>query len=361
MRYLTYSKYMKERYGKKVYKLPVSLPVSCPNRESGFGRKSAADRMGCGKADNMKCADHDEADHMECDEINGEFCKDPDLGERRLSGCTFCGAKGAGFENLSEQLSVEEQLGKNMEYIGKRYGAESFAAYFQNFTNTYLPLEELDKYLEDAFRVPQIVEVCISTRPDCVSDPYLSMIAEKCEKYAKRAVLELGLQSISHRTLKKINRGHTLAEFIDAAVRCRGFGLEVCAHLILNLPWDDDSDAAEAAKILTALGVSQVKLHSLYIEKNTELCRQYERGEFQLISAEEYARRVVLFLSYLSPGICVQRLVSRAPEEDTVFCNWGMSWWRVRDRIEEIMESENISQGDRCNYLGRDYYFWNRR
>ncbi len=276
-------------------------------------------------------------------------------------GCTFCGASGAGFENLPAEFSVREQLGHNIDYIGNRYGADLFVAYFQNFTNTFLPLEDFSSYLEEALSMPQIVEACVSTRPDCVSDRYLETAAEVCRKCGKQTVFELGLQSINYKTLEKIRRGHSLAEFIDAVLRCRRHGFEVCAHLILNLPWDDDSDAVEAAKILTALGVSQVKLHSLYIERETEMCRQYENGEFQLIGAEEYAARAVKFLEYLSPDICVQRLVSRAPEQETVFCNWGMSWWKVRDMIDRIMEENDLCQGDKCDYLGRDYYFWKKR
>ena len=312
MRYLSYSEYMKRRYGRKVYKLPVSLTVSCPNRLDGRG-------------------------------------------------CTFCGAAGAGFENLSAALSVTEQLRANMEYIGKRYGADTFCAYFQNFTNTFLPVEDLSDCLREALTIPEIAEVCISTRPDCISNRYLDAVAKICGDFEKPAVIELGLQSIRHKTLKKINRGHSLAEFIDGVLRCHSRGFEVCAHLILNLPWDDGEDAEEAAKILTSLKVEQVKLHSLYIERDTELCRQYEDGEFRLIGPREYAERVVRFLRFLSPEICVQRLVSRAPEENTVFCNWGMSWWRIRDIIDEIMEAEDIFPGDRCDYLNRDYYFWQKR
>ena len=131
MRYLAYSEYMKRKYGGKVYKLPVNLPVTCPNR----------------------------------------------MGDQ---GCTFCGEQGAGFENLSASLSVTEQLRRNMEYIGKRYGADLFAAYFQNFTNTFLPLEEFRNALEEAARFPEVAEICISTRPDCISDAYLDVIAAVC-------------------------------------------------------------------------------------------------------------------------------------------------------------------------------------
>ena len=128
-RYLSYSEYMKKKYGGKVYKLPVNLPVTCPNRMEG-------------------------------------------------NGCTFCGEQGTGFENLPASLSVAAQLDRNMKYIGKRYGADIFTAYFQNFTNTFLPLNELKDHLKEALRIPEIAEVCISTRPDCISDAYLDAIAE---------------------------------------------------------------------------------------------------------------------------------------------------------------------------------------
>ncbi len=322
MRYYPYSEYMKKKYGEKIYKLPVSLKTTCPNRIKCYESEYA-------------CGDADEA-----------------------SGCTFCGEKGTGFENLSAKLSVTEQLMKNMSYIGSKYKAKRFAAYFQSYTNTFMDIDKFSSYMEEAFKIPEIVEVCISTRPDCVSDMYLEKIKFFAVKYKKAVVIELGLQSINHRTLKRINRGHSLAEFIDAANRIHALGFEICAHMIINLPWDDDSDAVEGARILSALRVEQVKLHSLYIEKGTKLSLQYEKGEFSLISAEEYALRVVKFLENLSPNICIQRLVSRAPEEDTVFCNWSMSWWKIRDMIEDILEKNDTYQGKKADYLNRDYYFY---
>lgn len=309
MYYKAYSDHLKEKYGTKVYKLPVNIPASCPNRDGAIG----------------------------------------------YDGCTFCGALGAGFENLPAQLDVAEQLRQNMQYIGKRYGAKKFIAYFQNFTNTYVPYEDLERYMDQASRFEEIVEICFSTRPDCVSERYLDMISAKASAYGKQVSIELGLQSVNPHTLKKINRGHTLAEFIDAVIRIRRRGFEVCAHIILNLPWDDMTDIIEAAKIITALGVEQVKLHSLYIEKGTAMADQYLVGEFKIISPEEYVERAVTFLEYISPEISVQRLASRAPEENTIFCNWNMSWWRIRDMIEEKMAQSGHRQGFRCDYLDGDY------
>ncbi len=312
--YRSYAEAMREKYGEKVYKLPVNIPVSCPNRDGSLG----------------------------------------------TGGCTFCGEAGTGFENLSDTLSVSEQLVKNMEYIGKRYGASKFTAYFQNFSNTYLPLESFRQYMEEAASIEGIVEICVSTRPDCISDRYLSVLSGLTQTSGKHVSIELGLQSTDPHTLQKINRGHGLAEFIDAVMRIHRFDFDVCAHVILDLPWDDDTDAVETARILTALRVEQVKLHSLYIEKGTEMARQYENGEFTIISPEEYAERAVMFLENISPDMIVQRLVSRAPEENTVFCNWGMSWWRIRDMITERLESRGSAQGSRCDYLNRDYYSINK-
>lgn len=309
MLYRTYAEAMKERYGEKVYKLPVSFAQTCPNRDGTLG----------------------------------------------TGGCIFCGASGTGYENLPAELRVREQLQQNMEYIGKRYGASRFIAYFQNFTNTWLPLNRFLEGMREAAAMPQIAALCISTRPDCISDRYLQGLREIAAAYQKDVVIELGLQSVNPHTLRKLNRGHTLPEFIDAVLRIHRFGFEVCAHLILNLPWDDAVDAEEAAGILAALGVEQVKLHSLYIETGTELAGQYMAGAVSLCSVDEYVDRVIRFLERIPPDMVVQRLVSRAPAENTVFCNWGMSWWKIRDRIEETMKRRGVRQGARWNDFSRDY------
>ena len=165
--------------------------------------------------------------------------------------------------------------------------------------------------------------------------------------------MELGLQSSNAHTLKRINRGHGVADFIDAVQRIHRMGFEVCAHVILNLPWDNDTDAEETADLLSVLGVEQVKLHSLYIEKETEMARQYEAGQFEIISEEQYEERVIRFLERISSGMAVQRLVSRAPAENTLFCNWGMSWWRIRDQILQKMEERGSFQGKHCRFPGK--------
>lgn len=304
MLYNTYSEYLNEKYGERVYKLPVNLPITCPNRDGTRGR----------------------------------------------GGCSFCGEIGAAFENLPCTMSVSDQLGENMSFIGNKYKAKKFIAYFQNFSNTYMPLEKFKSYVLEAVK-ENIVEIAVSTRPDCIRDDYMQFLYEVSHQTGINMSIELGLQSVNAHTLNKINRGHTLAEFIDAVLTVHKYGFDICTHLILNLPWDDETDVIECAKILSALKVSQVKLHSLYIVKNTPLAAQYTAKEFDMGTYMDYVNRVILFLEYLSPEIVIQRLIGRAREEHTIFSNYGTSWWKIKDTIDDEMEKRKTFQGRLCNYL----------
>ena len=302
--YNVYSDYLKDRFGEKVYKLPIKLPLTCPNRDGCVG----------------------------------------------VGGCIFCGEEGGSFENLSSEISVKKQVMKNKEYISKRYKANKFISYFQNFTNTYMPIEEFKKVVEESI-VEDIVGISISTRPDSVSEEYLQYLSEVKERYDLDITMEIGLQTVNYHTLYKINRGHTLAEFIDSILLCKKYGIRTCAHLILNLPWDDRKDVIECAKVLSALRVDEVKLHALYILEGTTLGRMYNEGEISIISKDEYIERVILFLEYLNDNIIIQRIIGRAPEENSLFVNWNESWWKIRDSIVEEMERRESYQGKNCDYL----------
>lgn len=301
--YFAYSDYLKTKYGEKVYKLPVNLPVSCPNR------------------------------------LNGN------------RGCSFCADCGTGFEAMEQTVSVTEQLTKTKEYIEKRYHAHKFIAYFQNYTNTFLALDDFKKYLLEATLVSDIVEFAISTRPDCINKDYLEVLRYIKETYAIEITIELGLQTANYHTLLEINRGHSLAEFIDAVLMIHQYGFEICTHVILNLPGDTIDDAIETAKIISALRIPVVKIHSLYIAKNTRLCEDYENGKIILCSKQEYIERLITFLEHLNPEIVIERLFSRVPEKDAVFSNWGTSWWKLKDEVLEQMTKGNHYQGRLFHYL----------
>ena len=191
--YYKYSDFLKKHYLAKVYKLPVNLPVTCPNR------------------------------------VNGQ-------------GCSFCAESGTGFEAMSSEISVTEQLIKTQEYIRRRYKAQKFIAYFQNYTNTYLPLGKLREYMEEAAKLPDIVEIAISTRPDCIREDYLDMMEEIAAAFNISIGIELGLQTANYHTLKEIRRGHGLAEYLDACLRIQKRDFLLCTHIILNLPGDTLDD-----------------------------------------------------------------------------------------------------------------------
>lgn len=294
MIYREYSKFLVERFGEKVYKLPVKLDLTCPNRDGTCG----------------------------------------------VGGCIFCGEEGGSFEN--NEGSVLEQLSKDKSLIKKRYKAEKYIAYFQNFTNTYLDFEKFKDNINQCM-LDDIVGISISTRPDCLEDKYLDFLSEVNE--SRMITLEVGLQTVNYHTLKKINRGHGLAEFIDVSIRAHKRGLRICAHVILNLPWDNKDDVIETARILNALEIEEVKLHALYVVDDTKLATMYKNNEIDIISLEEYKERVILFLQHLNKDVVVQRVIGRAPEENSLFCNWNTSWWKIRDEIVAEMEEKNLYQG----------------
>ena len=188
--YKEYSKYLKEKYGEKVYKLPISLKeTNCPNRDGNIS----------------------------------------------FGGCTYCGDEGVGFENLSANLSVKEQLLKNKEFISKKYKAKKFIAYFQSYSNTYIPTHLFKKYVNEAV-LDDIVDISISTRPDCINEDYLNILKDIKDNHNLDITIELGLQTANYKTLNKINRGHTLAEYIEAVNIIKSYNFNVCTHIILNLP-----------------------------------------------------------------------------------------------------------------------------
>lgn len=299
--YYKYSDFLKKHYLAKVYKLPVNLPVTCPNR------------------------------------VNGQ-------------GCSFCAESGTGFEAMSSEISVTEQLIKTQEYIRRRYKAQKFIAYFQNYTNTYLPSGKLQEYMEEAAKLPDIVEIAISTRPDCIREDYLDMMEEIAAAYNISIGIELGLQTANYHTLKDIRRGHGLAEYLDACLRIQKRDFLLCTHVILNLPGDTLDDVIETGKIISIMGNHLVKAHSLYIARETEMAHLFENGRLTIGSKEDYFLRLQTFLEYLSPDIAVERLFSRIPEEDALFSNWQTSWWKLQDEFLAHMEAHKSFQGKRYDY-----------
>lgn len=295
MVYRKYSDFLREKFGEKVYKLPVKLDLTCPNRDGTCG----------------------------------------------VGGCIFCGEEGGSFENNFG--TVREQLLKNKDHIKNKYKANKFIAYFQNFTNTYMPFEKFKRVIEEAL-IEDVVGVSISTRPDYLPKRHLDYLEELGKNYF--VTVEIGLQTPNYHSLKKLNRGHGLSEFIDAAIKLKRRNLNVCTHIIIGIPWDGDLDIIECAKILNVLGIDEVKIHALYILKDTVLGKMYQQGQIKPISLDDYKKKVILFLRNLKDDIIVERIIGRAPYENSLFCNWNTSWWKIRDDIIDVMHENGYNQGD---------------
>lgn len=286
------------RHGEKVYKLPVSLPITCPNRDGCVG----------------------------------------------VGGCTFCGAEGGSFENEENSMPVKEQLAMGRKRTAK-YKSKKYIAYFQNFSNTYLPMDTLREHLY-ASNEEDIVGVTLSTRPDCFTVNHAIMLSDFQKDTGKEVTVEFGLQTVNPRTLEKVNRGHSVADFVRAQLLLNRYGLRSCVHMILNFPWDTTKDVIEGAKLISTLDADEVKLHALYIVKGTRMGTDYANGAFEMKSVEQYKSDVIAFIRHLHPEMIVQRVIGRAPEENSLFCNWNMSWWKIRDEIIQEMVYNGWKQGD---------------
>ena len=303
--YQVYSDWLKDRYGEKVYKIPVNIPVTCPNRDG---------TLGCG-------------------------------------GCIYCGEKGGGHENMSDRVPIATQISETIEKIEKKYKAHRFIIFFQSFSNTYLPIVEFKSYIGQALCCDQIVGLAIATRPDCIFEEQLEFLKDIQRKHHIDICIELGLQTANDRTLKKINRGHGLGDYIFAANLVKKFGFQLCTHVILDLPWDDPQDVITTAEVVSAVGSDFVKCHALYVEKHTILNDLLSTGEIQLYDEDEYLRRCILFLEHLDPQIVLQRVIGRAPQSDSVITNWHTSWWKLLEEWEAGMDQAGYVQGCLCDYL----------
>jgi radical SAM protein (TIGR01212 family) len=304
--YNDYASVLKHYYHFPVYKLPVNLAGgTCPNRDGRISR----------------------------------------------GGCAFCDETGSGFQCLSSDMDIRSQLAENKAFYRERFGCNHFIVYLQTFSNTYMPLSRFKRVIEAAADDDDIVGISVSTRPDLVHPAYLQALADLARDRDLDVDIELGLQTANYHTLADLNRGHSLACFIDAAARVRQAGFSTCAHVILNLPGDDRQDVIETARILSACRVDMVKLHSLYIVAGTALGRDYQLGRIQICSLEEYVERVVDFLEYLDPRIIIQRLVGKGPLRDLLFCNWDTSWWKIKDAINDCFCARGTFQGARFDYL----------
>jgi len=290
---------LREQFGRRIIKIPVHAGFDCPNRDGRVGRE----------------------------------------------GCIFCWNPSFSPALLESPTSVPEQIRTGKASVK---GAErrKFLVYFQSYTNTYAPVEKLRRLYDAALAEPDVVGLCIATRPDCVSDPVLDLL----EGYARQwhLWLELGLQSAHDRTLALIKRGHNRASFEDAVARSSGRGFGVCAHVILGLPGEGRREMMATADFLSSQPVRGVKIHHLQIIAGTPLEAMYRCGRVAPLGLDEYLQLVCDFLERLRPDITIHRLMGDVLDDSLLLApRWPAGKAQVISSVERELRSRGNRQGSR--------------
>ncbi len=296
-KYHSLSSWLKTRFGESVRKISIDAGLGCPNRDGAVGR----------------------------------------------GGCIYCNSKGSGTGAVAQGLSIREQVDRGIDLLSRRYGCRKFIAYFQSFTNTYATLEHLSKIYSEALTRAEVVGLAIGTRPDCVPEPVLDLLAQLARE--RLVWIEYGLQSIHARTLELINRGHGSEVFYDAVDRTRNRGIPAVVHLVLGLPGESLDDMRETARAVAGAGVRGVKLHPLYVIKGSELEKLYLRNEYIAMTESEAIQAIIAVLELLPWDVVVHRMTSDPHPEELVAPLWMLDRRNVRRNLEKTMSEINFRQG----------------
>ncbi len=296
-RYFDFNTFLRQKFGVRVHKISIDAGLNCPNRD----------------------------------------------GTISVYGCIYCNKKGSGTGAWQKGLSISEQILSAQKYLKNRFKAKKFLAYFQSFTNTYAPVERLEHLYREALEHEDMVGLCIGTRPDCISDDCLDMIQGFTKDYM--VWIEYGLQSFHDKTLKRINRGHTVAHFIDAVKHTEKRGINVCAHVILGLPGETKEDMIQTARSISTLDIRGIKIHHLYVINGTPLADMYKKGEYKCLTQSEYTCITADFLSNLRKDIIIQRLTGDPHPEELLAPLWSLRKRETLELLNKKLENEDIWQG----------------
>jgi radical SAM protein (TIGR01212 family) len=278
--------------------------------------------------------------------VDGKFtCPNVD-GTVARGGCNFCDNRSfSPSRRLVPRLDISQQIAEGIKRLGRRYDCRKFIAYFQPGTNTYAPVDRLRELYLQALSHPQVVGLAISTRPDCVETPVLDLLSEIAA--GAYISVEYGLQTIHDRTLDWMNRGHDYEAFLDAVTRSRGRGFEISAHMILGLPGESRDDVLATAREIARLQIDGVKLHNLYVVKNTELADQLHRGEIRLMDRAEFVQTAVEFIELLPPTMRIERIGGEAPPDSFIGPAWSLDKAGLLRAVREEFERRDSWQGKR--------------
>lgn len=288
---------LRERFGEKVYKITLNGGMSCPNRDG---------RVGYG-------------------------------------GCIFCSEGGSGDFAADASLSVTEQIDRQIALLRKKRPIEKYIAYFQAYTNTYGPVEYLERIFREAINHPQVVALSIGTRPDCLEEPIPRLLGEL--NRIKPVWVELGLQTIHEDTARYIRRGYPLSCFEEGVEKLRSQEIEVIVHTILGLPGEDRERILSTMEYLNHQDVQGIKLQLLYVLRGTDLAADYEEGKFDVLSRDEYLDLLMECLEHLRPSMVIHRLTGDGPAALLVAPVWASRKREILNLLHHRMKERGSYQG----------------
>ena len=278
--------------------------------------------------------------------INAGFtCPNRD-GTKGFGGCTYCNNQTFSPEYCHTEKSVTEQLEAGVRFFSRKYPEMKYLAYFQAYTNTYAELEGLKRKYEEALQVDGVVGLVIGTRPDCMPEELLQYL-EELNRHTFLMV-EYGIESASDETLRRINRGHTYADTVEAVQRTAACGILTGGHVILGLPGETHDTMVEQAGILSALPLSTLKIHQLQLIRGTRMAHEYEENPegFHLFTeVDEYIDLVIDYVEHLRPDLVLERFVSQSPKELLIAPDWGLKNYEFVTRLQKRMKERGAYQG----------------
>jgi len=278
--------------------------------------------------------------------VDGGFgCPNVD-GTVGTGGCIFCNVRSYSPSRRLGLAPITDQIDRGIPRLRQRYGVNHFLAYFQPATNTYAPVRQLRELWEEALRHPDVVGLVIGTRPDCVPDEVLDLLADLSRR--TWVSVEYGLQTIHDPSLDWLGRGHRYEAFLDAVRRSRSRGLRIGAHVILGLPCETRDHMLATAREVARLRIESVKIHNLYVAKDTSLARWWTAGEVELPDRDQYVGCVVDFLEEIRPDCVVDRLSAEAAAEYLLAPGWCVDKSAVRAAIEAELRRRDTWQGRKC-------------
>lgn len=288
---------MKRRFGEKVYRLALNGGMTCPNRDGTLG----------------------------------------------YGGCIFCSSGGSGDFAAPAAQPITEQLAAQKKLVSRKRPVHKFIAYFQAYTNTYAPVDYLERIFTEAIHDPEVVVLSIATRPDCLPPPVLSLL-ERLNRI-KPVWVELGLQTIHEDTARLIRRGYELPCFEQAVTALRGCGIEVIVHTILGLPYETKEQMLATVDYLNGCDIQGVKLQLLHILKGTDLAGLYREAPFPVMEQEAYVQLVIDCIERLSPEIVIHRLTGDGPARLLIAPAWSTHKRTVLNRLHAAFRERATWQG----------------